>query len=150
MTQHALVYIVEFQWLVLVGWDSLVINITNYENNQSIINRIRSSSQNRLRRERKILRRQLRPTSLRRWLHSSRACLDKLNLTACRHRWTVRQPHPRDLHEQKEQTGHQVPHPTCLTSTARYTKRGLYIPLFCSRGCSLSTCHHTFHSTEWQ
>ena len=147
MTQHALVYIVEFQWLVLVGWDSLVINITNYEYNQSITNRFRSSSQRRLLSQTKQLHRQCCITSGRRWLQSSRAYLYKLGSTTCRHRWTVRQPNPRDLHQQSQEAGHQIPHPTSLTSNARYTKRGLYIPLFVARGCSfplatkLSTNH---------
>lgn len=144
MTQHALVYSVEFQWLVLVGWDSLIINITKYYENNKITNRIRSSSQHRLRRVHELLRRQLRITSQGRWLQSSRACLDKLDANAHLHRWTVRQPHT----HQRQGRQNTPPNPTCVTNNARYTKRGLYIPLFVARGCSfplatkLSTNHY--------
>lgn len=124
------VYFEEFQSLVLCRLDSLVIDITNYEYNRSITNRLCSSSQRRLLGQTKQLHRQCCITSRRRWLQGSRAYLYKLGSTTCLHRWTVRQPRPRNLHQQKEETRHQVPHPTCLTSTARYTKRGLYIPLF--------------------
>ena len=143
------VYFEEFQSLVLCRLDSLVINITKYEQNTKVLTRFRSSSQHRLRRVRKLLRRQLRITSQRRWLPNSRAYLDKLNRTAHRHRWTVRQPHPRDLHQQIQAEGHQVPHPTCLTNALHAKQSGDSIsPFFSARGCffplatKLSTNHY--------
>ncbi len=144
MTQHALVYSVEFQWLVLVGWDSLVINITKYEYSIKNTNQIRSSYQHRLRRVQKLLRHPLRGTTTKRWLQSLPRTLDELITNSNVQDWTVRQANPNHRHRQE-----RAPRPSaCLTSRARYTKWGLYIPLFVARGCSfpLATTLSTNHT----
>ena len=126
MIQHALVYFVEFQWLVLVGADSLVITINEHEHSIKITNQIRSSYQHRLRRVQKLLRHTLRGTANKRWLQNLPRTLDELISDASVQDWTVRQAHPNHGHRQK---GTPLSYAS-LTSTARYTKRGLYIPLF--------------------
>lgn len=112
------VYLESCQRLVIRRLDSLVINITNYENNQSILNRRRSSSQHRLRGFCKLLCRQLRIKAIGRWLQGSRPYLDKLKSTACLHRWTVRQPHTR----QRQRRQNTPPSPTCLTNALHATQ----------------------------
>jgi len=128
MTQHALVYSVEFQWLVLVGSDSLVINITNYEYSIKNTNQIRSSYQHQLRRAQKLLRRSLRPTARKRWLQSLPRTLDELISTASVQSWTVRQTHPNHGHRQQTTPLSY----TCLTSRARYHQVGTLHPPFWS------------------
>ena len=132
MTQHALVYSVEFQWLVLVGSDSLVINITNYEYSIKNTNQIRSSYQHRLRRVQKLLRRSLRRTASKRWLQSLPRTLDELISDASVQNWAVRQAHPNHGHRQK---GAPLSY-TCLTSRARYHQVGTLYPPFWSPGPS--------------
>lgn len=113
------VYLESCQRLVACRLDSLIIARNNhYENNQSILNHRRSSSQHRLRGFCKLLCSQLRIQAIGRRLQSSRPYLDKLKPTACLHIWTVRQPHTR----QRQRWQNTPPSPTCLNHSLHATQ----------------------------
>jgi len=115
------------QWLDARSLDSLVINITKYyENNQSILYRIRSSSQRRLRRVSELLCSEYRNQTNRRRLQSPRPYLDKLSNSSSTTSWASCLPYS---NQGQRQQG-TLPTASCLRHSTSRTPKGTLYPLF--------------------